>query len=116
MFKDWDEYRGHLIKYMVPEDDKKFHRDIAEVYRQNWRMFPDKEQLHRQLARTALNNDLYGVYMRNFETRPDVQEWRFWICGKPNSDNPKNKLIKKSKSAGQYAGMLLDQPRGPFKY
>jgi len=116
MFKDWDEYRSHLIKYMVPEPDKKFHRDIAEVYRQNWRMFPDKEALYRQLARTALNNDLYGVYMRNFETRPDVQEWRFWICGKPNSDNPKNKLITKSKSAGQYAGMLDDQPRGPFKY
>lgn len=116
MFKSWDEYRKHLIKYMVPDADKAFHENAAAVYKKNWSLFPEKDKLHKQLARTALNNDLYGVYMRNFETRPDVQEWRFWISGKPNADNPKNKLIAKSKACGHWSGMVHDQPRGPFKY
>lgn len=116
MFKNWDDYRAHLVKYLVPEADKEFHRNIAEVYRKNWSLFPVKDKLFKQLAKTALNNDLYGTYMRNFETGPDVQGWRFWISGKPDSDNPANKLIVKSKSAGHYTGMLSDQPRGPFHY
>ena len=116
MFKNWDEYRAHLVKYMVPDADKPFHENAAEVYKKNWSLFPEKDKLHRQLARTALNNDLYGVYMRNFETRPDVMEWRFWISGKPNADNPANKLITKSKACGHWSGMVPSQPQGPFNF
>ena len=83
MFNSWEEYRDHLLKYLVIDEEvnKKFQvkfKDMAEKYKGMDREY----ELHKTQIISILANDYEFTKIENFLSRPESVNFNKWKRGK----------------------------------
>lgn len=82
MFNSWEEYRNHLLKYLIIDEvvNKKFQvkfKDMAEKYDGMDREY----ELHKTQIISILANDYEFTKIDNFTSRPESVNFRKWKRG-----------------------------------
>lgn len=80
MFKDWEEYRDHLLENLISEKDqeifkKLFVRPAVKRYRSNKLLY---EEFCAMCVKMILRNDIYLTSFQNFKSKITVSEWEYW--------------------------------------
>lgn len=82
MFGSWPEYRDHLLKYLITDDDKRalFARKFARLDKKYAGMLcPEKR--HRAEISSILANDFEFTKLGNWQAQPAVATWRKYKRG-----------------------------------
>lgn len=82
MFATWAEYRDHLLKYLITDDDKRegFARKFAKLDVKYARM-RSQERRHKAEIGSILANDFEFTKLGNWEASPVVATWRKYDRG-----------------------------------
>jgi predicted phosphoadenosine phosphosulfate sulfurtransferase len=79
MFQGWEDYRNYLLENLIQRDDqretirKEFDR-LDEKYKD----LNNKTPLYKACVSVLIVNDFEFTKINNFETSPDLAEWRYW--------------------------------------
>lgn len=94
MFKDWKEYRDHLLDNLIT--DPKHHK----VFRKKFDQMDEKydfeyhiKDMHKAQIKSLLANDYEFTKITNWERNPNVDTWRKWKRGIFNQWTSTNKYI-----------------------
>jgi len=95
MFKDWREYRDHLLKHICVHEEHraKFRKYFAKMD-EKFLLFPDKEEMYKAQIKAILSNDYHFTQLENWKTRPQMADWKNWMKGKTHRNNATNKYIR----------------------
>ena len=111
MFKDWPEYVYHIIDSLVPDE-----KNRAACYRKmdKWLkiyVHQDAQKAFcRAMVNTVLSNDWDFTKLTNFNTNPQIHNYKTWRKGVIHPNNLKNPYIPEE-SKLQIAKMLEGKPR-----
>lgn len=74
MFKDWREYRDHLLDKLITDPD--WQARFRKIFEKHARIYGDElgDQPEKAHIRSILTNDWEGVKIHNFEISPKVVE------------------------------------------
>lgn len=94
MFRDWKEYRDHLLKNLITEQEPKeaFTKKFNEMDNRYEDMH-HKDVMYRVQVSALLANDFTFTKLINWERDPDVDTWRKWKRGITNEWTETNKYI-----------------------
>ena len=94
MFKDWKEYRDHLLENLITDEKHRL------IFRKKFKRLDDKydfafhkDKLHKVQVQSILANDFEFTKITNYERHPDVDTWRKWKRGITNAWTDTNKYI-----------------------
>ena len=94
MFKDWKEYRDHLLENLITDEKHRL------IFRKKFKRLDDKydfafhkDKLHKVQVQSILANDFEFTKLTNYERHPDVDTWRKWKRGITNAWTDTNKYI-----------------------
>ena len=95
MFKSWREYRDHLLKYIcLHADQQEKFRKRFEKMDEKLSLFPAKDEMYKAQIKSILSNDYHFTQLDNWQTRPQMADWRNWMKGKTHRNNSKNLYIR----------------------
>jgi len=94
MFKDWKEYRDHLLENLITDEKHRL------IFRKKFKRLDDKydfefhkDKLYKVQVQSILANDFEFTKIINYERHPDVDTWRKWKRGITNAWTDTNKYI-----------------------
>jgi predicted phosphoadenosine phosphosulfate sulfurtransferase len=94
MFRDWVEYRDHLLENLVTnEKHKAKFRKKFDKMDVKYDMEFNKDNLTKVQINSILANDFEFTKLSNWERHPDVDTWRKWKRGITNKYTHVNKYI-----------------------
>ncbi len=86
MFKDWREYRNHLLENLIKEDKRDIFRAkfkaIDEIYTGKSIAMAIDTNLDKVCINSILTNDYFFTKIGNFMRSPKVNEYKKWKTGK----------------------------------
>jgi predicted phosphoadenosine phosphosulfate sulfurtransferase len=107
MFKDWREYRNHLLKYIcVHEEHQQKFKKYFEKMDAEYNHFPAMDKIYQSQIKSILSNDYHFTQLENLRVRPEVMAWRNWMKGKPIRDNGLNVYVKLAQQQGIHPAVL----------
>jgi len=101
MFRDWKEYRDHLLNNLIvhPEQQEKYRVRFAQM-ESKYRLLPAKDEMCKAQIKAILSNDYHFTQLGNWELRPVIADWRNWMAGKTHKNNATNPYIKMALQQG----------------
>ena len=94
MFRDWVEYRDHLVENLITNEKHRaiFKKKFSKMD-EKYDMEFHKDVLTKVQITSMLANDFEFTKLNNWERHPDVDTWRKWKRGITNKWTNTNKYI-----------------------
>jgi len=82
MFKDWKEYRDHLLENLIldPKLRASFRKEFARLDKR-YRLMNEPDQLYKTQVNSILANDFEFTKLSNWERSPEAHFFRKWARG-----------------------------------
>jgi predicted phosphoadenosine phosphosulfate sulfurtransferase len=94
MFRDWIEYRDHLVENLITDEKHKaIFKKRFDKMDTKYDMEFNKDKLTRVQINSILANDFEFTKLTNWERHPDVDTWRKWKRGITNKYTDTNRYI-----------------------